>query len=81
MIMLTKLNGKEILVNSDQIQTVESIPESKILFNNGEYLLVRNGAAEIIDKIVEFRRKYSSIDADVLKEILIMSAEAEGENN
>jgi len=57
MIKLTKLNGEETLVNVNQIQTIEMIPESKILFVNKEFLLVKEGPDEIIEKIIDFDAK------------------------
>ncbi|MCL2539018.1 MAG: flagellar FlbD family protein [Oscillospiraceae bacterium] len=57
MIRLTKINGEDILVNINQIQTIEMIPESKILFVNKEFLLVKEDTQTIIDKIVDFNAK------------------------
>lgn len=68
MIKLSKLNGVEILVNSDQIEYIEQIPESKIMMMNSEYLLVRENIDTIIDKVAEYKRKCNSIDREVIKE-------------
>ncbi len=57
MIKLTKINGEEILVNVNQIQTVEVIPESKVVFVNREYLIVRESPEEIVDLIIGFNAK------------------------
>lgn len=57
MIKLTKLNGKEMLVNTDQIEYIESIPESKIVMMNGEYLLATESMDEIIERVAAFKQK------------------------
>jgi len=57
MIKLTKINGEEILVNINQIQTIEMIPESKILFVNKEFLLVMEDTETIVSKIIDFNAK------------------------
>lgn len=67
MIKLSKLNGVEILVNSDQIEYIEAIPESKIVMMNSEYLLVRESIDTIMDKVVEYKKMCCSIDRDVIK--------------
>ena len=49
MIMLTKLNNTKIVLNCAQIESVELIPESKILMTNGKFYIVKEGAEEIIE--------------------------------
>lgn len=57
MIKLTRLNGVEFLVNHEQIQNIESIPESKVVLANKDYFIVQEGFEEIIEKIVEFNAR------------------------
>ena len=57
MIVLTKINGEEIVINSRQIEHIEVIPESKITMMNGKYYIVRESVEEIIDKEIQFNRK------------------------
>lgn len=57
MIMLTKLNGKKIVLNCSQIESVELIPESKILMTNGKFYIVKEGAEEIIEKTIAYNGK------------------------
>lgn len=70
MIKLSKLNGVEILVNSEQIEYIESIPESKIVMMNSEYLLVKESMDEIINRVVEYKKQCCSIDKDVIRECM-----------
>ena len=41
MIQLTKRNGERFLVNHTQIESIEMIPESKIVMMNRDYFIVR----------------------------------------
>lgn len=72
MIKLSKLNGVEILVNSDQIEYIERIPESKIVMMNGEYLLIKDDIDTIIEKVAEYKKKCYAIDKEAIRECLII---------
>ena len=67
MIKLTKLNNAEIIVNEDQIEYIEIIPESKIIMMNGKFHIVKESADEILDKVIEFRRMANPLE-DKIKE-------------
>ena len=54
MILLTKLNGEEFVLNSNQIQMIELIPESKVVLMNHEFFIVRESPQEIMDKAVNY---------------------------
>ncbi len=57
MVILTKLNGEHIAVNSGQIEYIESIPESKIIMMNGKYHIVEESQEEIVARIIQFNRE------------------------
>jgi flagellar protein FlbD len=60
MIQLTRLNNTTIIINSDLIKCVEQSPDTVITLLNGEKILVRESAAQILDAIVQFRRRVLS---------------------
>jgi len=61
MIRLTRLNGAPIVLNSDLIEHIEVTPDTVITLTTGQILRARETAAEVIRRIVEFRRRiYSS---------------------
>nr|WP_294680629.1 flagellar FlbD family protein [uncultured Anaerotignum sp.] len=62
MIKLTKLNDEIFVINSDQIASIELIPETKIVLMNKDFYIVRENIDEIIDKIVEFRGKIADLN-------------------
>jgi len=53
-ILLTKLNGEQFVLNSDHIQMIELIPESKIVLMNQEFFIVRESPREIMDKAIDY---------------------------
>lgn len=67
MIVLTKRNGDKFLVNHDQIECIEMIPESKIVMMNHDFYLVLETAEEIVDKIAAYNAKIR----DIYREITI----------
>ncbi len=60
MIILNKLNGEEVVLNSNLIELIENIPESKVSLSNGRYYLVTQSSSEIVSKIIEYNRKIFS---------------------
>lgn len=57
MIHLTRLNNTTLTLNSDLIKCVEQSPDTVITLLNGEKILVRESADEILDRVVRFRRR------------------------
>ena len=60
MLELTKLNGEKVIVNMNQIQSVIRIPETKIIFANKEFLVVRESVDQIINLSAEFSGKVNN---------------------
>ena len=67
MIVLTKRNGEKFLINHDQIECIEMIPESKIVMMNHDFYLVLESADEIVEKIANYTAKVR----DIYREITI----------
>lgn len=56
MIRLTRLNNQPLTVNSDLIKFVEQSPDTLITLVNGEKIVVRESAEEVLARLIEFRR-------------------------
>ena len=56
MIQLTRLNNHPLSVNSDLIKFVEQSPDTVITLLNGEKIVVRENAQEVLNRVVQFRR-------------------------
>ena len=51
LIVLRKMNNERFLVNHNQIECIELIPECKIVMMNHDYYLVKDTVEEIIQKL------------------------------
>ncbi len=56
MITLTRLNGKQFVVNADLIRTVEELPDTTITLINGDHMLVQEPMDEVVERAVEYGR-------------------------
>lgn len=56
MIRVTRLDGTPMLVNVDQVTWVEFTPDTVISLTNGEKLLVRDSAEEIVHRVHDYKR-------------------------
>ena len=57
MIKLTRTSGKEFVLNADLIVEVQETPDTVITLTNGKKLLVKDSADDIINKVVDYRRR------------------------
>ncbi|MCB9228211.1 MAG: flagellar FlbD family protein [Deltaproteobacteria bacterium] len=55
MLRLTKLDQSSIIVNPEAIKYAEAIPDTLIIFLNGDTLIVRESLEDIIQKSTELR--------------------------
>lgn len=56
MIALHRLDNQPIVVNSDLIEFIESIPDTIITLTSGNKFIVRETVAEVLQAVVNFRR-------------------------
>ncbi len=55
MICLTRLNDEEFVINCNQIERIETIPESNVIMVNGKHYVVKESVDEIIDRVIDFQ--------------------------
>lgn len=60
MIKLHKLNGAEIVVNAELIESVEATPDTVLNLATGNRFLVKDSVQEVVDKVVEYKKKVYS---------------------
>ena len=65
MIVLRKMNNERFLVNHNQIEFIELIPECKIVMMNHDYYLVKDTVEEIIQKIADYNAKVQDIHREI----------------
>ncbi len=68
MIMLRKMNNERFLLNHNQIECIELIPECKIVMMNRDYYLVK----DTIDEIVKKTKDYNAKVMDIHRELLVV---------
>jgi flagellar protein FlbD len=56
MIKVTRLNGKEFVVNAEMIQFMESTPDTVITLSNKEKIVVKEGVDDLIKRVVDYNR-------------------------
>jgi flagellar protein FlbD len=56
MILVKKINQQEIIVNCELIETIEFSPHAVISLASGEKVIVDESPAEIIRKVIEYKR-------------------------
>lgn len=57
MIKVTRLNGVEYWLNPHLIEVIEKRPDTTITLLSGKKIVVKESPEEIINKIIEYRRK------------------------
>ncbi len=57
MIWVTRLNGERFVINSDHIEIVEANPDTVITLTNGDKYIVKESVEEVVEKVVNFRRR------------------------
>jgi flagellar protein FlbD len=54
-ISVTRLNGTEIVVNADLIETIEATPDTVITLVDGKKYVVHESTDEVVERIRTFR--------------------------
>ncbi|NCC86330.1 MAG: endoflagellar protein [Clostridia bacterium] len=65
MIELKDINDKGFVLNSQLIELIEIIPETKITLTTGKYFLVKDSFQEVIDKVVDFNRRVYGAEREI----------------
>jgi len=56
MIVVKKINGQEIVVNCELIETIEFAPHAVLSLTTGEKLIVDETRDELLKKIIDYKR-------------------------
>lgn len=66
MIGLVRLDGKSFWVNPHMIESMETTPDLTLTMLSGKKIIVRNSPEEVIEKIIEYRKKIGIDRQEVL---------------
>ena len=61
MITVTKLNDRDIVVNCDLIELIETTPDTTLTTTTGRKILVLESVDEVLEKIVAYKRRTSKV--------------------
>ena len=61
MIVLTRTSKDRFLLNHNQIEYIECIPETKIVMMNRDFYLVEETVEQIVERIAEYNAKVQDI--------------------
>lgn len=56
MITVTRLNGKQFVINAELIRTVESNPDTTITLINGDHFIVSEPMQQVVELTIEYGR-------------------------
>ena len=62
MIQVTRLKGEEIFINVDRILFIERTPDTTIILDNGQRVMVQQSPAELVESIVAFRKRIMDLN-------------------
>jgi len=57
MIPVTRLNGKQFVLNAEQIRYIETTPDTIITLLNGEKIMVKESLQKVVELAVEYCRQ------------------------
>jgi len=78
MILLTRLNNRPLVVNSDMIKFIENTPDTVITLVSGEKIVVLETVGEVMDEIVNFRRRIVAAAGALVRDPGAAEDKAEG---
>jgi flagellar protein FlbD len=56
-IPLTRLDGRELVVNADHVLSVEATPDTMLVLSTGHHLMVKESVREVVDRAAAWKRR------------------------
>ena len=66
MIKVTRFNGKKYTINAELIEFVEETPDTVISMVTGRKVLVQETSDEVIDLVIDYRRRVGGHPSSVV---------------
>ncbi len=57
MIEVTRLNGEELILNAEMIETVEETPDTVIRLTNGKKIIVKESRQQVKNLVISYKRE------------------------
>ena len=65
MVKITRLNDTILVVNADLIEFLEATPDTIVTLTTGRKVVAKESIDELIDKVVEYKRRFLQPTPDV----------------
>ncbi len=66
MIKITRLNDTILVVNADMIEFLEATPDTILTLTDGRKLIAKESVDEVVEKVVEYKKRFLSAGPEVL---------------
>lgn len=60
MVKLRRINGAEVTVNAELIETVEATPDTIVALTTGKRLMVAETIDQVVEKVMAYRRSIAT---------------------
>ncbi len=60
MVTLTKIDGNQVTINADEIESVETLHDTVVSLKSGRKIIVRENQDDIISLVIAFRKRCSN---------------------
>jgi len=64
MITVTKINDRDIVVNCDLIELIESTPDTTLTTTTGRKIIILDTIDEVLDKVVAYKGRINKVKID-----------------
>ena len=68
MIKITRLNGTELYINCEHIETIEATPDTVITTIHGKIFVVKESISDIIDRTINYKNKIFNFESSYKKD-------------
>ena len=64
MITVTKINDRDIIVNCDLIEVIESTPDTTLTTTTGKKIIVLDTVDEVLEKVIAYKGRINKVKAE-----------------
>ncbi|GBD94270.1 flagellar protein [bacterium BMS3Abin05] len=64
MIKITLLDGKDIYVNAELIETIQETPDTILTLTTKKKLIVLNDPEDVVQKVIEYKHRIFGVSSD-----------------
>jgi flagellar protein FlbD len=65
MILITRLDGKQLYINAELIQSVEPTPDTILTLTNNAKMIVKETPEVVVERIIQYQRQVRCGDVKV----------------